>query len=166
MITGTLKTAFDMLPAPGALMTVMNDMPAFVVKMDRAMALDAPALRGGSITAALQPQLGLYPTGAILRMAIEVTLTNMVGYSFEAFANPASEDDAPLLTAWMSAQMYAVAFYTAAGEPVAVKALRLRPATQREISGLLEQARRHNATCTRLDFAASRQQMMADTSVT
>ena len=65
MITGTLKTAFDMLPAPGALMTVMNDMPAFVVKMDRAMALDAPALRGGSITAALQPQLGLYPTGAM-----------------------------------------------------------------------------------------------------
>jgi len=30
-----LKTAFDLLPAPGTMMAVMNDMPAFVIKMDR-----------------------------------------------------------------------------------------------------------------------------------
>lgn len=163
MLTGNLKAAFDLLSVPGALMAVMNDMPAFVIKMDRAMTLDAPALRSDSITAALEPQLGLYPTGAILRMAVEVTLSNKVQYSFEAFANPAAEDDAPLLAAWTSAPMYATAFCTAAGEPVAVKAMRLRPATQREIAGLLERAQQHNATCTRLDFATSRQRMMADT---
>lgn len=163
MITGNLKAAFDLLPAPGTLMAVMNDMPAFVIKMDREMALDAPAIRGGSITAALQPQLGLYAAGAVLRMAVEVTLSNMVGYTFDAFANPAAADDAPLLAAWTSAPTYAVAFHTAAGDTVAVKAMRLRPATQREIAGLLDQARQHNATCAHLDFVQAKSEMMRDT---
>lgn len=80
MITGNLKDAFNLLPVPGTLMAVLNEMPAFVIKMDGAMTLDAPVIRSGSITAALQPQLGLYTTGAVLRMAVEVTLSNMIRY--------------------------------------------------------------------------------------
>ena len=114
MLTANLKAASDLLAVPGTLMAVVNDMPAFVIKMDGAMALDAPAIRGGSITAALQPQLGLYATGAVLRMAVEVTLSNMARYSFDGFANPASADDADLLAAWTSAPSYVVAFFTVA----------------------------------------------------
>ena len=163
MITGNLKAAFDMLPVPGTLMAVMNDLPAFMIKMDRTMMLDAPAIRGGSITSALQPQLGLYATGAVLRMAVEVTLSNMIRYSFEAFANPASADDAALLGAWTSAPSYVVAFFTVAGETVAAKAMRLRPATHREIADLLDKARRHNAACAHLDFVKAKNEMLRDT---
>jgi hypothetical protein len=56
-----------------------------------------------------------------------------------------------------------VALFNVAGETVAAKAMRLRPATQREIADLLDKARQHNAACIHLDFVQAKSEMMRDT---
>lgn len=168
MLEGTLKEAFDQIVAPGTVMAAMGHaetgetFPAFVVKMDRGMLADAPDLRY-DITAVLRPQLGIYPAGAVLRFAVGVTLTSGVGYTFDSFSNPSSEADRDLLTAWTIADRYVIAFYDAAGKEVASKMVRLRPATRREIAGLISRGRTHNTECARFDYAAALEQFRTDT---
>jgi hypothetical protein len=146
-------------PGPVCSCDLINGLTAIIVKLDP---LTIAGLRG-PIPIGYRPELGLYPTGAAIRLVIDFYDHPDRPLGLDTFLDPAGADHLRLLR-------------TLAGQPQIVihlfdddtiayaysKAITHRETSRAELRARIDQALAHTATIGRGDFNATKAAMMKD----
>ena len=158
----SLKEVLSQVEGPTVLAVGVNDLPAFIVRDNRR---ELRNLKRKDIPLLYQPQLSLYPTGAIFRMYIEVQDDPDKPYRGESFLNPDSADDLDLLQLFAKEKALSYFFVDEQNLVVAAKQISISDATRQDTVGMIAQAIEHNQGLGKIDYVASRQRFMRETSV-
>lgn len=151
------------IPGGTAFAAEVNGQTALVVKMAQADATDAHRL---GVVVAVQPQLGLYPQAAVLRLACEFRDQVDAPLHLDTFLDPTKTADAALLHHLTQQDILDFHIYdTERLNYQYTKRIPWREKARRELADLLDQARAHAATIppAERNWQAARDAMWAET---
>lgn len=139
---------------------VTPDTPGFIIKDERR---NLRNVKGQGVPIAYQPQLGLYETGAIFRMYIE--LRGGDTYKGESFLNPAEPTDLNLLHLFCTSSQISFIFVDTQALVIDAKAIRNGEQTKEDLRGMIGRALMFNEALGELNYPESRMRMMRETRV-
>lgn len=149
-----------LLDQPGAVCScaIVNGQAAIIVKAERAT---CEGLRG-PIPIGYRPELGMYPSGAAIRLAIDFYDQPGNPLSLDTFLNVAAADDLRLLRVLAAQPVIVIHLFDEAIEYVISKQITHRETSRSELGTLIEQARQHNTTIAVMDWPTAKAAMMKD----
>lgn len=149
-----------LLDQPGPLCTsaIINEQAAIIVKAERAT---CEGLRG-PIPIGYRAELGMYPSGAAIRLAIDFFDHPDDPLSMDTFLNVAQADHLRLLRVLAAQPVIVIHLFDEAIDYVISKVINHRGASRSELDTLIEMARQHNTTIARVDWPTAKAAMMKD----
>jgi len=157
-----LKEILSKIEGPTVLTVGINDLPAFIVRDKRR---ELRTIKGANVPILFQPQLGLYETGAIFRMYIEVHDKKDSPYRGESFLNPDNSNDLDLLHFFGKSNVVSYFFVDEQNLVIGAKQIRVNEQTRLDLVGMIVQAIEHNQSLPAIDYTQSRNRMLLETTI-
>lgn len=157
-----LKEVLSQIEGPTVLTVAINDLPAFIVRDTRR---NLRTIKRSNIPILFQPQVGLYETGSIFRMYIEVHDKKDHPYRGESFLNPDVGNDLDLLHLFGKSDVVSFFFVDEQNLVLGAKQIRVGEQTRLDMVGMIVQAIEHNQSLPTIDYTKSRNRMLLETIV-
>lgn len=158
-IPSDMKRIMKAQPGPFCSCLMINDQAGVIVKADRKT---ISGLRG-TIPIGYRSELGLYPSGAVVRLVFDFYDQPDNPLTMDTFLNPGGADDLRFLRTLATQPAIVIhLFEDSAIEYQYSKQINHRETSRAELSRLIEMALEHDATIERIDFAAAKAAMMKD----
>lgn len=149
-------------PGATAVAAEIGGLTAIIVKCERA---DAQSAHRPGVTVAVRAEMGLYPSGPVCRLVVEVRDRPDHPLRFDTFLNPASLQDRVLLWHLSSTQdMFDLHFFDLTLHYQYTKRIPWRTVIRADLSDQLDLAAEHldSIPPSERDFPKARDQMMED----
>jgi hypothetical protein len=153
--------AFEILAMPGPQCAIMmvDDVAAFVVKLDRETIDEFR----GKMSIAAHTELGQYPQGAVIRLVAQLFHDASHGpFEMDMFLNPANRNVLRVLRRLCGQDVLNFHFFDMAIDYVLSKGIPYQQGQRDELDYALSLSLRHNRTVRCIDFAAVKAAMMRD----
>ena len=156
-----VREALISWPGPVAVALEVNGESALVVKIDRS---DAQSWQRPRTPVLYRPELGLYPTGAVFRLYLEVRDLPGAPYAMESWLNPADPLEIALLRGLTQQATLSIHVFDLSMTYVFTKTVTVNPATHADLTRMIDQALEYVASipAAQRNYSAARDAMLTD----